>query len=138
VICLRTTYRRPPEEVYLDHTHIPPAQARLLFLDYIREINHLVEQPVFYNTLTINCTTNILAHARASEGIARYNWVMLLSGYVPADAYEIGRLDTSLAFADLKQCSHINARAQTAGDTPDFSSASVLACQGRHPLAGER
>jgi hypothetical protein len=121
VLRLRTTYRRPPEEVYLYRTRIPPPQARRLFLDYMREVNQLVEQPVFYNTLTTNCTTNVLFHARASGGIARYNWKVLLSGYAPAYAYDIGRLDTSLTFADLKQRSHINARVQAAGDAPDFS-----------------
>jgi hypothetical protein len=44
-----------------------------------------------------------------------------LEGYAPAYAYEIGRLDTSLPFAELKQRSHINARAQAAADAPDFS-----------------
>jgi hypothetical protein len=90
-------------------------------MDYVREINHLVEQPEFYNSLTTNCTTNILFHARASGGTARYNWKVLLSGYAPAYMYEIGRLDTSLPFAELKQRSHINARAQAAADAPDFS-----------------
>ena len=121
VIRLRTTYRQPPEEVYLYRTRIPPARARRLFLDYIREVNQLVAQPAFYNTLTTNCTTNILFHARASGGIARYNWKILLSGYAPAYVYEHGGLDTSLSFADLKQRSHINVRAQAVGDAPDFS-----------------
>ena len=39
VIRLRTTYRQPPEEVYLYRTRIPLARARRLFLDYVREIN---------------------------------------------------------------------------------------------------
>lgn len=121
IIRLRTTYRQPPEDVYLYRTRIPPARARRLFLDYVREINQLVEQPAFYNTLTTNCTTNILFHARASGGIARYNWKILLSGYAPDYVYDIGGLDTSLSFVDLKQRSHINARAQTADDAPDFS-----------------
>jgi hypothetical protein len=47
--------------------------------------------------------------------------MILLSVYVPAYAYEIGWLDTRLAFADLKLRSHINARAHMAGDAPDFS-----------------
>jgi hypothetical protein len=121
VIRLRTTYRQAHEEVYLYRTRVSPAQARRAFLEYVREINHLVEQPDFYNTLTTNCTTNVLFHARASGGIARYNWKVLLSGYAPAYAYDIGRLDPSLSFAELKQRSHINTRAQAAGDAPDFS-----------------
>ena len=121
VIRLRTTYRQPPEEVYLYRTNVPPAQVRRLFLDYVRDLNRRVTQPAFYHTLTTNCTTTILFHARASGGIARYNWKILLSGYAPAYAYEIGRLDTRLPFAELKRLSHINARTQAAGDAPDFS-----------------
>jgi hypothetical protein len=121
VIRLRTTYRQPHEEVYLYRTNVPPAQVRRLFLDYVRDINRRVAQPEFYNTLTTNCTTTILFHARASGGIARYNWKILFSGYAPEYAYEIGRLDTRLPFAELKRLSHINARAQAAGDAPDFS-----------------
>jgi hypothetical protein len=121
VIRLRTTYRQPHEEVYLYRTNVPPAEVRRLFLDYIRDINRCVTQPEFYNTLTTNCTTTILFHARVSGGIARYNWKILFSGYAPEYAYEIGRLDTRLPFAELKQLSHINARAQAAGDAPDFS-----------------
>jgi hypothetical protein len=121
VIRLRTTYRQPQEDVYLYRIRGLPAQARRLFLDYVRDINRLVEQPAFYNTLTTNCTTAILFHARASGGIARYNWKILLSGYAPQYVYEIGRLDTRLPFAELKRLSHINARAQAASDAPDFS-----------------
>jgi hypothetical protein len=135
VIRLRTTYRQPPEAVYLYRTRISPARARRLFLDYMREINQLVEQPVFYNTLTTNCTTNIVFHLRASGGIARYSWKILLSGYAPAYAYESGGLDSSLAFADLKQRSHINARAQAADDAPDFSQR-IRAGLPRPPPAG--
>jgi hypothetical protein len=105
----------------LYRTRLPPAQARRLFLDDVREVNHLVAQPVFYNTLTTNCTTNLLFHARASGGSIRYNWKMLLSGYAPAYVYENGRLATRLSCAELKQRSHINARIQAAGEAPDFS-----------------
>jgi hypothetical protein len=121
VIRLRTTYRQPQEDVYLYRTRLPPAQARRLFLDYVQDINRLVERPAFYNTLTTNCTTAILFHARAAGGSAQYNWKILFSGYAPQYAYELGRLDTRLPFAELKRQSHINARAQAAGDAPDFS-----------------
>jgi hypothetical protein len=36
-------------------------------------------------------------------------------------AYEIGRLDIHLPFAEFKWLSYINAQAQAAGDAPDFS-----------------
>jgi hypothetical protein len=121
VIRLRTTYRRPPEDVYLYRLRGTPERAQRLFLDYVQSINALAAHPEFYNTLTTNCTTTILVHARASGGQARYNWKLLLSGYAPEYAYESGRLDTSLPFADLKRRSQINERAREAGDAPDFS-----------------
>lgn len=121
VIRLRTTYRQPQEDVYLYRTRIAPARAQRLFMDYIREINALATQPEFYNTLTTNCTTNILFHTQAAGGQAHYNWKILLSGYVPAYAYEIGRLDTSLPFVELRQRSRVNERAHAAHAAPDFS-----------------
>jgi hypothetical protein len=121
VIRLRTTYRQPPEDVYLYRLRATPERARRLFLDYVQSINALAVHPEFYNTLTTNCTTAILVHARASGGQARYNWKILLSGYAPEYAYDSGLLDTSMSFADLKQRSRINERAREAGDAPDFS-----------------
>jgi hypothetical protein len=121
VMRLRTTFRQPHEQVYLYRLRLTPAEVRRLFLDYVQGINRLATHPEFYNTLTTNCTTTILFHARAAGGTARYNWKILFSGYAPEYVYEVGRLDTRLPFAELKQLSHINARAQAADDAPDFS-----------------
>jgi hypothetical protein len=121
VIRLRTTFRQPHEEVYLYRLRLTPAEVRRLFLDYVKGINRLATHPEFYNTLTTNCTTTIWMHTRAAGGTARYNWKILFSGYAPEYIYERGRLDTRLPFAELKRLSHINTRAQAAGDAPDFS-----------------
>jgi hypothetical protein len=122
LIRLRTNYRKdPPEAVYLYRTVASPANARRIFLDYIREINSLAEKPEFYNTLTTNCTTSILTHTRVNPGHLPLSWKVLLSGYVPEYLYEHRRIDTSLSFAKLRQVSHINAAAQAADKAPDFS-----------------
>lgn len=121
VIRLRTTYRQPPEDVYLYRTRIAPAQARNLFMSYVQKINTLVQHPEFYNTLTTNCTTSILFNLRAYGRRVRYHWKLLLSGYAAEYAYERGGLDTSLPFAELKQRSHINVRAREAHEAADFS-----------------
>ena len=55
------------------------------------------------------------------DGALPFSWKILLSGYVPQLAYEHGRLDTSLPFADLRRRSHINEAARAAGDPADFS-----------------
>ncbi|HSF06951.1 MAG TPA: DUF4105 domain-containing protein [Methylomirabilota bacterium] len=122
VIRVRTNYRKsPPEDVYLFRAIGPLENGRRVFLNYIRDINELRTRPRFYNTLTTNCTTMILAHATVNPGHIPYSWKILLSGYAPEYVYDGGRLDRSLPFAELKRRVHINAAAQAADQAPDFS-----------------
>ena len=122
VIRVRTNVRSdPPEDVYLYRLHGSIENARRLLLGYLREINDLHERPEFYNTLTTNCTGNIWLHARVNPGRVPYSWKILLSGHVPEYLHEHGRLDTRLAFSELKRRSQINAAARAADDAADFS-----------------
>ena len=122
VIRLRTNYRKdPPEDVYVYRLYGPIENARHLFLQYIKEINALKDRPEWYNTLTTNCTTAIWMHTRINPGHPPLSWKILASGYVPEYLYEIGRLDSSLPFAELQRRAHINARAQAADKAADFS-----------------
>ena len=121
LIRLRTDYRNPREEVYLYRTRMPQENARKLFIEYIKTINSLRDKPEFYNTLTTNCTTDVVRHFQSFGGIMRYNWKILLSGYTPLYAYEIGGLDDTLPFEELRARSYINPKAQVIGDAPDFA-----------------
>jgi hypothetical protein len=109
------------EAVYLFRINAPVENGRRVFLDYMRDINRLREHPRFYNTLTTNCTTMILARAAVNPGHIPYSWKVLLSGYTPEYAYDLGRLDRSMPFEELKRRGHINALAQAADKAPDFS-----------------
>ncbi len=122
VIRVRTNYRKdPPEDVYLYRSHGPVENGRRLFLEYMHKINALREQPEFYNTLTTNCTTAIWLNTRVNPRHVPLSWKILLSGYLPEYLYEMGRLDPSLPFDELKQQSRINARARAADRDPAFS-----------------
>jgi hypothetical protein len=122
VIRVRTNYRKsPPEEVYLFRLIGPIENGRRVFLDYLRDINELRKHPRFYNTLTTNCTTMILAHAAVNPDHLPLSWKILLSGYTAGYAYDQGRLDRSLPFEQLKRRSHINGAAQAADKASDFS-----------------
>jgi hypothetical protein len=121
LIRVRTNYRRPEELVYLYRTRARPENARRLFLEYVGKINRLKEQPEFYNTLTTNCTTDVWFLVRALSDQFPLDWRVLLSGYFPDYAYDLGSLDTSLPFAELKAISLINAKAHAADQDPDFS-----------------
>ena len=122
LIRVRTNYRKdPPEQVYLFRLTGPIENTRRIFVDYLRDMNTLRDHPRFYNTLTTNCTTMILAHTAVNPGHLPYSWKILASGHAPEYAYENGRLDSSIPFEQLMQRAHINAAAQAADRAPDFS-----------------
>ena len=98
LIGLRTSYRKPQEDVYVYRLQTPRENLRRVFLDYVKTMNDMREHPQFYNTLTTNCTTSVLLHsAGQSEGAPPWSWKILVSGYVPQYVYELGRLDTTRA-----------------------------------------
>ena len=121
VIGVRTTYRQPQEDVYVYGVNGNLESVRRFFLDYLKSINDLHRNPTYYNTLTTNCTTSILMHARINPESPPMSWKILLSGYVPDYLYELGRLDTTKTFLELEKLSHVNARARAADKDPAFS-----------------
>jgi hypothetical protein len=121
LIGVRTNYRRPAELVYLYRTRAGPETARRLFLEYVDRINRLREQPEFYNTATTNCTTDVWMLVRTLAGRLPLDWRVLLSGYFPEYAYDLGSLDTDLPFAQLKSISLINDKAHAADHDPGFA-----------------
>lgn len=122
VIRLRTNYR-VGEEVYLYRTTASADAAKGIFLDYIASMNALHEQPVFYNAITSNCTTNIRIHTAAVEQAAlpAWDWRLLLNGKADEYAYQYGRLAGNLRFPELKAQAHINGAARVADQATDFS-----------------
>jgi hypothetical protein len=74
VVRVRTTYRRPQENVYVYRIKASRDNVRRVFLDYIRAINDLREQPQFYNTLMTNCTTGIWLHTRMNPESPPLSW----------------------------------------------------------------
>ena len=108
LIGVRANHRQPPEEVYVFRTRLPRENQQSLFLDYLRTVNSLAEKPVWYNTLTDNCTTGVLLHANAYNRRARYNWRILLSGYAAEYAAGLGMLDITMPFAELRRRALVN------------------------------
>jgi hypothetical protein len=119
VVRLRTNYRQG-EEVYLFRLNGARAQVRELFLDYMRRMNNLRQRPEWYSALTHNCTTSIRTQRAASDR-APWDWRMLANGHGDELLYERGMIATNLPLAELKERSHINARARAAGSDVNFS-----------------
>jgi hypothetical protein len=119
IVRVRTNYRH--EEVYLYRIQMSPERARRLFLVYLDRINQLAEQPEFYRLLSNNCTVNIVRSANAAGGDRRFDLRYLFNGFVDRYLYEVGVVDTTLPFDELRRRSRINEAAWSADAAPDFS-----------------
>ncbi|MDF3623570.1 Lnb N-terminal periplasmic domain-containing protein [Brytella acorum] len=117
LIGVRTDVRK--ERVYLYHVRVSPEVRRKLFVSYVNEIHDLAHRAQWYNTLTDNCTTGILARAGARLRY-RFDWRVLLSGHTARLAYDLGLLDQNESFATLKRESRI-VRPEGAEPGPDYS-----------------
>ena len=110
------------EDVQLYRLRTPPEAARKLLLEYVGDANALSTTPEFYNSITTNCTTTIVKMMRAVGGKLPFDWRLIVNGYLPDYAYEMGALDTRLPLPELKALAHIDKRALAAGlSSPDYS-----------------
>jgi hypothetical protein len=110
------------DDVYLYPIKTTPARARALFVRMLEQANSLRDHPQFYNTLTNNCTTNILEHANSIASVQiPYGREVLLPGYADELARKLGLLDTDLPIEEARRRFLINERARRAFADPAFS-----------------
>jgi len=119
VVRLRSNYRG--EQVYVYRLDVPPEGPRILLLRYLEAVNQLRERPEWYNAFSHNCTTTIQHLAGPYERRSWWSWKLFLNGYLDELAHEIGAIDQSMPFPELKALSLINERATAANDDPRFS-----------------
>lgn len=121
VIGVRTNHRNPEEQVYVLRTRIALENGRKLFLDYVRRINKLRDKPKFYNTLTTNCTTQVLDRVKSLGTDTHYDWKILLSGYVPEYLYEADILMPDMPLEEIMSKSLVNERSKRFAGDPNYS-----------------
>jgi hypothetical protein len=121
LIGVRANHRVPEEQVYVLRTRMALENGRKLFLEYVNRINKLNDEPAFYNTLTTNCTTQVLDQVKALGGVAKYTWKILLSGYVPEYLYETETLMPGMSLEEIMAKSLVNERAKQFRNDPEFS-----------------
>jgi hypothetical protein len=109
-------------DVYLYRAKAAPSQARRLFVDVMHRVNQLAERPEFYNTLTNNCTTNIVDHVnRVVPNRVPLDQRILLNGRSDRLAYDLGLLETEDSFERAKAKARVNYLVYLHRDSPDFS-----------------
>jgi hypothetical protein len=112
------------DDVYLYPIRTSPEKARALFVRMLQRANDLRTDPQFYNTLTNNCTTNILEHVNSvAPKKIPYGREVLLPGYADELAIELGLLDSELPISEARRRFRINDRARRAFHDPAFSMA---------------
>jgi hypothetical protein len=120
LIRVRTEHRKC--DVYAYRGNATPEQCQTLLVDILRRVNKLREQPELYDTLTNNCTTNIVQHInRLAPGKIPQDYRVLLPGFSDHLAYELKLIDTSLPFEETKRRARVNDLALKYRDDPNFS-----------------
>ena len=120
IIRVRTNVRG--EDDYLYPLRMDRPAMRTLFLAYVQAANRLVGQPVFYNTLTSNCTTLVYRMARQIDPGLPWDTRLLLTGYLPGYLHDVGAVDRSVPLDELRRRGRITGRARNAA-RDDFSRA---------------
>jgi hypothetical protein len=120
VIRLRTRHRKA--DVYIYPSRATPDKAQRLFVDMMQRVNSLADRPEFYDTITNNCTNNLVRHVNhVFPDRVPSAWQILLSGYSDRYAYDLGLLDQRVPFDELRRVAHVNDLAEKFYDAPDFS-----------------
>jgi len=120
LILLRTSIR--DVEVYLYPGRAEPGQVQDLLVDMLARVNKLQREPEFYDSLTNNCTTNLVNHVnKLRPGRIPFDVRVLLPGHSDRLAYELGLLDIDGKFEYARENAKINGLAQLNADSPEFS-----------------
>jgi hypothetical protein len=122
IVRVRTNFRG--EDVYLYRTLTTPADAQALFLQYVAWIQDAQTHPHWYNALTNNCVSGVIAYLARQKvgGISAWDWRTVLNGPGDQMLYELGDLAGGLPFPELKRRALINEAAKRA-NPDDFSHA---------------
>jgi len=120
LILLRARVRQV--DVHLYRGRAEPQQVQDLLVDMLARVNKLQQQPEYYDTLTNNCTTNLVQHVnKLRPGRIPYDWRVLLPGHSDRLAYELGLLEVQGPFEVARASSRINELALAYANDPEFS-----------------
>lgn len=110
------------ERVYLYPIRATPEKMREMFVAMVTRANTLRERPEFYNTLTNNCTSNVVRHVnQIAPSTVPSGIKTILPGYTDEVAMRLGLIDSDLDIDRARERYQVNARARQYLNDPDFS-----------------
>ena len=109
-------------DVYLYPIRASRERIRALFLEMVARSNALATRPEFYNTLTNNCTSNVVDHVNHIVPRAVPHGIKtILPGYADEVAYSLGLIDNSISLDEARRRYRVNDQARQFAAAPDFS-----------------
>jgi hypothetical protein len=103
----RAAFERYP--VYLYPIRASPQQIRELFVSMLQRAERLRTHPEFYNTLTSNCTSNVVRHVnQIAPGTIPASWKTVFPGYIDEVGVRLGLIDTRLPVEAARERYRIN------------------------------
>ncbi|MEO8242756.1 MAG: DUF4105 domain-containing protein [bacterium] len=118
---VRVRTNRRGEDVHLFSVKLKPEQMRTLFLSYLGLANRLAETPVFYNTITANCTSTVYGLVQVIKPDMPLDRRLVFSGLLPEYIDELGGLPGDMPMAERRAEAAISARALAVPDGADYS-----------------
>ncbi len=120
LVRLRSNFRK--DDVYLYRAKTTPDQSQALLVDMLERANKLSREPEFYNTLSNNCTNNLVAHVNhVIPNKVPFSYQILFPGLSDQFAYNLGLIQGHGSFEQTRAEARINRLAYIYRDSPDFS-----------------
>lgn len=109
-------------DVFLYPIQADRAGARAMFTGMLERANQLHRAPEFYNTVTNNCTLNLVRHVnQVVPGRVPATWRVILPGYSDELARSLGLIDSVIPLPEAREKFRINDKAKAAIDSAEFS-----------------
>jgi hypothetical protein len=121
VIGVRTNVRG--EDVRRYRLNLRQETIRNVLTEYVAQANGLAKQPRFYNSLTTNCTTAVVAMMRATGATVPLDWRLVVNGRLPEYAFDHDALEAGLTLEQANAKAPVSAKAKAHGLGSGFSEA---------------
>lgn len=109
-------------EVFLYPIRADRESIRIVFQTMLARANALRDRPEFYNTVTNNCTLNLVRHVnQLVPGRIPGSWRIVLPGYSDEVIHRLGLIDSTGTIAEARARVRINDRARAALEDSAFS-----------------
>ena len=109
-------------DVYVYPIHASRERIRALFIEMLNRSNALATKPEFYNTLTNNCTSNVVDHVNFIVPHAVPHGIKtILPGYADEVAYSLGLIDNTMSLEESRRRYRVNDQAARFATSPEFS-----------------